>query len=71
MLFEDFTKQEAIEMLNVARNLIISDTLPFPLPDFVNLWMDELQCNDDQKYLILATAFSQRVLLSLIESDNK
>lgn len=70
MLFENFTKEEGEEMLYFARNLIISGALPSPLPKFVNLWMDEFKYNDDQKYLVLATSFSQRVLLSLIENGS-
>jgi hypothetical protein len=70
-LFEDFSKQEADEMLYFARNLIIGEHLPKILPSFVTLWMEEFNYGEDQKYLVLASALPQRILLSLIENSKQ
>lgn len=68
MLFEDFTPEEGKEMLRIARDMILIGEVPFPLPDFIEQWLTEFGYNEHQRLLVLATAFPQRILLSLIEA---
>ena len=66
MLFENIDAKLQLEMLSVVEDLVLRGSPPSPQPAWVSDWMHQMGFNADQELMVMATAFPQRVLLSLV-----
>lgn len=65
MLFNDLTTEEAYELGELAHNIIMNGESA-TTHSFFKIWCEECEINEKQKLLVMATAFPQRALLSVL-----
>jgi hypothetical protein len=68
MLFENIDAKLQLDMLSVVEDLVLRGSPPSPQPAWVSDWMRQMGFNADQELMVMATAFPQRVLLSLVHA---
>lgn len=66
MLFEDIPPDLQVEMRTWVENVVLRGELSWPLPSWVQDWMNTFNFDERQTMLIQSTALPQRILLSLL-----
>lgn len=64
MLFEELTEEQAYQLHLLGQRIVLDGYVDMQHPAFL-AWTEAAQYDEDQKLLVYATAFPQRVLLSV------
>lgn len=69
-LFRDISDQKRQELRDWAKSVILEGTLPTPEPPWVTQLLEAINV-PGQRLLVLSTVVPQRILLSIVEEDER